>query len=268
MSPSIRALTVALGVAAAVAPVHADIVVPLFVDLTQSSADFEFCLDPAAAASACGAYETSLFGFVEMTLDSASPTAAAVSDFQVLFLQGQTVLFNFAPLGFVTLSFREGGVIDPTPGPPAILPGIAADGGFSGLGDSELSGEGFLSGQIGPLSVSQAFEITAPPTTNTYSGQIAVALGEVTVTVEVPVSAVQSVANVGSFSADGTLRLVATGTLSCPADITGDNQTDSGDLSAFVTAFLAQTRQADLTGDGQVDSGDLAAFINFFLEGC
>jgi hypothetical protein len=54
----------------------------------------------------------------------------------------------------------------------------------------------------------------------------------------------------------------------CPADLTGDGEVDSGDLSAFVTAFLAQSAAADLTGDGQVDSGDLAAFVGLFLAGC
>jgi choice-of-anchor B domain-containing protein len=55
---------------------------------------------------------------------------------------------------------------------------------------------------------------------------------------------------------------------SCPADLTGDGQVDSGDLSAFITAFLAADPSADLTGDGQVDSGDLATFIPLFLAGC
>jgi hypothetical protein len=55
---------------------------------------------------------------------------------------------------------------------------------------------------------------------------------------------------------------------SCPADLTGDGQVDSGDLAAFITAFLAQDPLADLTGDGQVDSGDLAQFITLFLAGC
>jgi hypothetical protein len=54
----------------------------------------------------------------------------------------------------------------------------------------------------------------------------------------------------------------------CAVDLTGDGQVDSGDLSAFISAFLAQDLAADLTGDGQVDSGDLSAFITAFLIGC
>jgi hypothetical protein len=55
----------------------------------------------------------------------------------------------------------------------------------------------------------------------------------------------------------------------CIVDLTGDGQVDSGDLSAFITAFLAQdVNIADLTNDGQVDSGDLSAFITAFLIGC
>jgi subtilisin-like proprotein convertase family protein len=50
-----------------------------------------------------------------------------------------------------------------------------------------------------------------------------------------------------------------------PIDFTGDGTVDSGDLSAFIAAFLAGQPEADLTGDGQVDSGDLVAFIQEFI---
>jgi hypothetical protein len=60
------------------------------------------------------------------------------------------------------------------------------------------------------------------------------------------------------------LRLVA-----CPGDLTGDGQVDSGDLAAFILAFIAgDANVADLSGDGQVDSGDLQAYVNAFLAGC
>jgi hypothetical protein len=56
----------------------------------------------------------------------------------------------------------------------------------------------------------------------------------------------------------------------CPADGTGDGQVDSGDLAAFIVAFISGVNDptTDLNNDGQVDSGDLAAFINHFLAGC
>jgi hypothetical protein len=54
----------------------------------------------------------------------------------------------------------------------------------------------------------------------------------------------------------------------CVADLTGDGQIDSGDLGAFIDAFLTQQGLAELTGDGQVDSGDIAAFLVAFLAGC
>ena len=56
--------------------------------------------------------------------------------------------------------------------------------------------------------------------------------------------------------------------VSCRPDLTLDFVVDSGDLSEFITAFLAQDLLADITGDGQVDSGDLAEFIGAFLTGC
>lgn len=54
----------------------------------------------------------------------------------------------------------------------------------------------------------------------------------------------------------------------CLADITGDGEVDSGDLSAFVAAFLVGDPLADVSGDGQVDSGDLSVFVVAFLAGC
>jgi glucose/arabinose dehydrogenase len=70
--------------------------------------------------------------------------------------------------------------------------------------------------------------------------------------------------DIGDADADGILD-----PCDCAADLTGDGEVDSGDLSLFVTAFLAgDAGVADLTGDGQVDSGDLGLFIQLFLAGC
>jgi hypothetical protein len=55
----------------------------------------------------------------------------------------------------------------------------------------------------------------------------------------------------------------------CVADVTGDGEVDSGDLSVFVGAFLSgDAGVADVSGDGEVDSGDLSVFIVAFLAGC
>jgi hypothetical protein len=54
----------------------------------------------------------------------------------------------------------------------------------------------------------------------------------------------------------------------CVVDLTGDGQVDSGDLAAFISAFVVGNSSVDLTGDGQVDSGDLQLFIEQFLNGC
>jgi hypothetical protein len=55
----------------------------------------------------------------------------------------------------------------------------------------------------------------------------------------------------------------------CVADVTGDGEVDSGDLSVFVAAFLSgDAGVADVSGDGEVDSGDLSVFIVAFLAGC
>jgi hypothetical protein len=80
-------------------------------------------------------------------------------------------------------------------------------------------------------------------------------------------SADAAVSNTDSNTVTVFLNARAGGPCS-PADLTGDGQIDSGDLDAYITAFLAAAASADLTGDGQVDSGDLAAFIGLFLAGC
>jgi hypothetical protein len=56
--------------------------------------------------------------------------------------------------------------------------------------------------------------------------------------------------------------------LGCAADLSGDGEVDSGDLSLYINAFIGQDLAADLTGDGQVDSGDLSVFISLFITGC
>jgi hypothetical protein len=66
-----------------------------------------------------------------------------------------------------------------------------------------------------------------------------------------------------TFILSNGYRLVFT----CLADLTGDGVIDSGDLGAFITAFLANDPSADVTNDNQVDSGDLATFVTLFLAG-
>jgi hypothetical protein len=70
----------------------------------------------------------------------------------------------------------------------------------------------------------------------------------------------------GGIRADvlpGRVRLVA-----CPADVNNDGIYDFGDVSLFLTAFVALEPAADVNGDGIVDFGDLSAFINAFTAGC
>jgi hypothetical protein len=71
---------------------------------------------------------------------------------------------------------------------------------------------------------------------------------------------------VGSVNTSRIFRIV--NVLNCPAELTGDGQVDSGDLSLFIVAFLAQDALADSNCDGEVDSGDLALFIELFIAGC
>jgi len=54
----------------------------------------------------------------------------------------------------------------------------------------------------------------------------------------------------------------------CTPDVNGDGIVDNGDISAFVTLFLAQDPIADFTGDGIIDNGDISAFVAAFLAGC
>ena len=61
---------------------------------------------------------------------------------------------------------------------------------------------------------------------------------------------------------------IANGGGLCPADLTGDNVLDTADLTAFVTAFLADDPIADFDNDGIFDLGDIVAFVLAFNAGC
>ncbi|MFG0305111.1 MAG: GC-type dockerin domain-anchored protein [Phycisphaerales bacterium JB040] len=54
----------------------------------------------------------------------------------------------------------------------------------------------------------------------------------------------------------------------CDPDVNGDGVLDNGDISAYVTLFLAADPVADFTGDGILDNGDIGAFVTAFLAGC
>lgn len=54
----------------------------------------------------------------------------------------------------------------------------------------------------------------------------------------------------------------------CPADFNGDSFADSGDVSAYIHAFLNGSKKADLNRDGVLDAGDLNRFIGQFIAGC
>lgn len=54
----------------------------------------------------------------------------------------------------------------------------------------------------------------------------------------------------------------------CPADFNGDSYADSGDITAFIHAFLNGSRRADLNHDGVIDGGDLNRFVARFIAGC
>ncbi len=54
----------------------------------------------------------------------------------------------------------------------------------------------------------------------------------------------------------------------CIADLTGDDQLDFFDVSAFLDAFGAQESSADFTADGAFDFFDVSAFLDAFSQGC
>jgi len=61
-----------------------------------------------------------------------------------------------------------------------------------------------------------------------------------------------------------TIELAA----ACAADFNADGVLDTGDIGAFVDAFLASEPVADFSGDGVLDLGDISAFVAAFLAGC
>jgi hypothetical protein len=56
----------------------------------------------------------------------------------------------------------------------------------------------------------------------------------------------------------------------CISDYNGDNAVNSGDISAFLTAWLASVQMgnldADFNADGAVNSGDISAFLTAWLD--
>jgi len=54
----------------------------------------------------------------------------------------------------------------------------------------------------------------------------------------------------------------------CLADLTGDDQLNFFDVSAFLNAFSTMDLAADFTGDGQLNFFDVSAFLSAFSAGC
>ncbi|MFG0306708.1 MAG: GC-type dockerin domain-anchored protein [Phycisphaerales bacterium JB040] len=55
---------------------------------------------------------------------------------------------------------------------------------------------------------------------------------------------------------------------SCAADFNADGVLDTGDIGAFIDAFLATDPVADFNSDAVLDLGDISAFVSAFLAGC
>ena len=56
----------------------------------------------------------------------------------------------------------------------------------------------------------------------------------------------------------------------CPADWDGDDAVNSGDISAFLTSWIASVQAGDLVadfnGDGQTNSGDISSFLTAWID--
>ena len=56
----------------------------------------------------------------------------------------------------------------------------------------------------------------------------------------------------------------------CPVDWNGDDAVNSGDISSFLTSWIASVSAPDLTadfnGDGQTNSGDISAFLTAWID--
>lgn len=54
----------------------------------------------------------------------------------------------------------------------------------------------------------------------------------------------------------------------CPVDFTADGQLNFFDVSAFISAYLAQDESADFSGDGIFNFFDISLFLGFYSAGC
>lgn len=78
----------------------------------------------------------------------------------------------------------------------------------------------------------------------------------------------------GDFDCDGDVDSDDLGAwdaangMGCPVDLTGDDQVNFFDVSAFISAYNAMDPVADFTDDGKFDFFDVSAFISAYNMGC
>lgn len=70
------------------------------------------------------------------------------------------------------------------------------------------------------------------------------------------------------YSGDTCIRVFYAEAPPCPADMTGDDDLNFFDVSAFLVAFGEQDSVADFTGDGALNFFDVSAFLKAFSAGC
>ena len=66
------------------------------------------------------------------------------------------------------------------------------------------------------------------------------------------------------------ISAISSGGNPCPADWSGDGNVNSGDISAFLTDWIASVQAGSLVGDfdgsGQTNSGDISAFLTAWID--
>jgi hypothetical protein len=245
--------------------------VQLTVSTAQSDVSGQVCITPALIGQRCDTFDTSVVGFINVELDSPSPTTIAINDFDLAFTDDVLLTYSWGFLGSISLTLTDAAAIYATPGTPTTPAAIDGLGNFIIAPVSTLlTGTGTSSGSILGQPANQTINLADNgPADSAFAGTLSITGQSITISFESPFD-LQAVDPLATIDLTGSITFIATGTLpdTCPADLTGDGTVDSGDLAAFITAFISQDPSADLTNDGTVDSGDLAAFISLFLAGC
>ncbi|MBZ0171842.1 MAG: hypothetical protein K8E66_05635 [Phycisphaerales bacterium] len=276
MIHAIRTTTMCL-IAGACGTASADSVV-LNIDPGQSSINVTATLSTPVGDDTDSA-SSPISGTIEIELDNyGAPASITLHDFVILLDNDVSMDFDYGFLGDATATLINAIAMYATPGFPT-GPVAVTGTSFSFLEvPSALAGsytyayDFFLVVAYSGTGDLADFGVFASP----ISGDVTSDGSTVTLSGSLDIDATQTVIDgIADLTLVGAATIVATGEAPQPAGCNAADIAepfgvlDLGDISAFVTAFVAQDPVADLAPPaGVFDLADLGAFVSAFIGGC